>query len=52
MNGEDKQKVMVIDGGKKESRQELVEHINKYYKTDYVHYVVNTSTSRSYIRID
>ena len=35
-------KVMVVDGGTKESGQALVEHIKKYYKTDYVDYVVNT----------
>ena len=35
-------KVMVVDGGTKESGQALVEHINKYYQTDYVDYVVNT----------
>lgn len=38
----DKQKVMVIDGGTKESGQKLVKHIKRYYKTDYVNYVVNT----------
>ncbi len=35
-------KVMVIDGGTKESGQALVDHITKYYETDYVDYVVNT----------
>lgn len=35
-------KVMVVDGGTKESGNELVEHIKKYYNTDYVDYVVNT----------
>lgn len=35
-------KVMVVDGGTKESGQALVEHIKKYYQTDYVDYVVNT----------
>jgi beta-lactamase superfamily II metal-dependent hydrolase len=35
-------KIMVIDGGTKESGEELVNHIKTYYKTDYVDYVVNT----------
>ncbi|NLD46583.1 MAG: MBL fold metallo-hydrolase [Clostridiaceae bacterium] len=35
-------KVIVIDGGTKESGQALVEHIKKYYKTEHVNYVVNT----------
>lgn len=38
----DKQKVMIIDGGTKDSGKALVEHVNKYYETDYVDYVVNT----------
>jgi beta-lactamase superfamily II metal-dependent hydrolase len=36
------QTVMVIDGGTKDSGQELVDHIKKYYKTDEVDYVINT----------
>lgn len=36
------QKVMVIDGGTKESGQKLVEHIWDYYETDRVDYVINT----------
>lgn len=35
-------KIMVVDGGGKESGQALVDHIKNYYKTDYVDYVVNT----------
>lgn len=35
-------KVMVVDGGTKDSGQELVNHIKKYYDTAYVDYVVNT----------
>ena len=35
-------KVMVFDGGTKESGAALVEHVKKYYKTDHVDYVVNT----------
>jgi len=35
-------KVMVIDGGTKESGQILVDHIKKYYQTTHVDYLVNT----------
>lgn len=35
-------KVMVVDGGTKESGKKLVEHIKKYYKANRVDYVVNT----------
>lgn len=35
-------KVMVVDGGTKESGQALVDHIKKFYNTEYVDYVVNT----------
>ena len=35
-------KIMVVDGGSKESGQALVDHIQKYYNTNYVDYVVNT----------
>lgn len=35
-------KVMVVDGGTKESGQELVKHIEKYYGTKLIDYVVNT----------
>lgn len=38
----DKQKVMVIDGGTKDSGQKLVAHIDKYYQADFIDYVVNT----------
>lgn len=41
-DGSDDYKIMVIDGGTKESGQALVDHIKKYYETDYVDYVVNT----------
>lgn len=33
------QKIMLIDGGTKESGQSLVEHVKKYYKTSQVDYV-------------
>lgn len=39
---QDNYKVMVVDGGTKESGEELVNHIQKYYNTDRVDYVVNT----------
>lgn len=35
-------KVMVIDGGTKESGEKLVKHIRKHYNTERVDYVVNT----------
>jgi len=37
-----KYKVMVIDGGTKESGENIVEHIQKHYATSIVDYVVNT----------
>lgn len=36
------QKVIVIDGGYKESGEQLVEHIQRYYNTNYVDLVVST----------
>ncbi len=38
----ERQKVMVIDGGTKESGEKLVEHIKKYYKTERVDHAINT----------
>ncbi|EFP0980655.1 ComEC/Rec2 family competence protein [Campylobacter jejuni] len=35
-------KIMIVDGGTKESGENLVDHVKKYYKTNYVDYVVNT----------
>ena len=35
-------RVMVVDGGTKESGERLVEHIKKYYQTDRVDFLVNT----------
>lgn len=35
-------KIMVYDGGTKESGQLLVDHIKEHYKTSYVDYVVNS----------
>jgi glyoxylase-like metal-dependent hydrolase (beta-lactamase superfamily II) len=34
--------IMVIDGGSKADGEKLVEHIQKYYKTDYVNAVLLT----------
>lgn len=34
--------VMVIDGGSKETGENLVNHIRKYYGTEHVNYVINT----------
>jgi len=34
--------VIVYDGGTKESGEQLVKHIKKYYKTEYVDHVVNS----------
>ncbi|WHY63272.1 ComEC/Rec2 family competence protein [Cytobacillus firmus] len=35
-------KIMVVDGGTKDSGRKIVEHIKKYYGTNYVDFVVNT----------
>ncbi|BEG58047.1 hypothetical protein NHP21005_17350 [Helicobacter sp. NHP21005] len=43
-----KQKVMIIDGGTKESGQALIEHIDKYYKTNRVDYVINTHPDKDH----
>lgn len=41
--GEDNNyKIMIVDGGTKESGEKLVAHIRTHYGTDYVDYVVNT----------
>ncbi|SMC09499.1 ComEC/Rec2 family competence protein [Nitratiruptor tergarcus] len=37
-----KYKVMVVDGGTKESGEQIVEHVKRYYNTEVVDYVVNT----------
>lgn len=39
---EGKYKIMVVDGGIKDSGRKIVEHIQLYYETSYVDYVVNT----------
>lgn len=39
---QDNYKVMVVDGGTKESGNKIVEHIKTYYKTTHVDYVVNS----------
>lgn len=38
----DKYKVMVVDGGTKESGEQIVKHIKQYYNTNVVDYIVNT----------
>ena len=40
--GRDQQVVMVIDGGYLKSGEEMVTHIKKYYRTEYVDIVVST----------
>jgi len=39
---QDNYKVMIVDGGTKESGKKIVEHIKIYYGTTHVDYVVNT----------
>lgn len=39
---QDNYKVMVVDGGTKESGKKIVEHVKTYYGTTHVNYVVNT----------
>lgn len=41
-------KIMVVDGGTKESGITLVNHIQKYYKTNRVDYVVNTHPDKDH----
>lgn len=41
-------KIMIVDGGTKESGIALVEHIKKYYKTNRVDYVVNTHPDKDH----
>jgi beta-lactamase superfamily II metal-dependent hydrolase len=45
---EDNYKIMVVDGGNKESGKALVEHIKKYYNTNFVDYVVNTHSDQDH----
>lgn len=42
INDYDDYTVMVIDGGNKETGENLVNHIIKYYNTKHVNYVINT----------
>lgn len=42
LNDPKKQMVVIIDGGTKESGKALVEHVKKYYKTNFVDLVVST----------
>jgi len=41
-------KVIVIDGGTKESGENLVSHIKQYYNTNYVDYVLNTHPDKDH----
>ncbi|WP_334086892.1 MBL fold metallo-hydrolase [Helicobacter typhlonius] len=41
-------KIMVVDGGTKESGIALVNHIQKYYKTSRVDYIVNTHPDKDH----
>lgn len=40
--------VIVIDGGTKEAGKDLVYHINNYYDTSYVDYVINTHPDKDH----
>ncbi|WP_205439416.1 ComEC/Rec2 family competence protein [Halobacillus ihumii] len=42
-------KVMVVDGGTKDSGNKIVQHIQEYYDTDYVDYVVNTHPDSDHV---
>lgn len=41
-------KIMVVDGGSKDSGQALVDHIKIYFGTTYVNYVVNTHPDKDH----
>lgn len=41
--------IYVIDGGTKESGEKIVEHINKYYETNHVDYVINTHPDNDHV---
>ena len=43
------QKVVVIDGGFRESGQDVVDHIKEYYDTDYVDAVISTHPDQDHI---
>ena len=42
-------KILVIDGGFGDSGEKIVEHINEYYSTDYVDYVLNTHPDTDHV---
>ncbi len=43
------QKVVIIDGGFRESGQDLVNHIKKYFNTDYINAVISTHPDQDHI---
>ena len=45
----DEQTVVVIDGGFKETGKKLVEHIDKYYRTDYVDLAISTHPDADHV---
>lgn len=42
-------KIMVVDGGTKDSGKKIVEHIRNYYGTNYVDFVVNTHPDNDHV---
>jgi beta-lactamase superfamily II metal-dependent hydrolase len=42
-------KIMVVDGGTRDSGMKIVEHIKNYYATTYVDYVVNTHPDSDHV---
>ncbi|ASN06338.1 ComEC/Rec2 family competence protein [Virgibacillus necropolis] len=42
-------KIMVVDGGTKDSGSKIVQHIQDYYNTSYVDYVVNTHPDSDHV---
>ena len=44
----EEQTVIVIDGGFKESGEKLVQHINKYYGTDFIDLVISTHSDEDH----
>jgi len=45
----DEQKVVVVDGGTKESGERLVNHIKGYYKTDLIDIVISTHPDEDHV---
>lgn len=42
-------KIMVVDGGTKDSGKKIVEHIQTYYETNFVDFVVNTHPDNDHV---